>query len=461
MAKKTSTEMPSGYRFLQDLLPDLNYVIDKRRSAKAYYSYFLNRVLEMFEYKNLPDTIPHEILDKYLMINGIACITKDPDSQLRVFYGNLGGKQDCYYRPTEFIIANPHFKETFSKNCIVLGDEPHDGVLIRNDHCWQGLHAMLSRYSCLLAENTLTLRVSDVLLRITTMLSAPTDKEKVSAEEFLRSIENGELGVIAENAFFDGVKMQNPPSNNGSYLTQFIEYQQYLKGSFYNEVGLSANYNMKREAIGKGESTLDQDALLPLCENMLKARREDLTKVNEMYGTDISVDFSSAWKENMLQAKLILLQQSKEAGLASEESVSQLRSGNDDKSGDEMGQEERGSDEDETWRVSEDETVDSGDSAEDSSKIEDIRDGETGEDSAAGKNEEENTADGSKINDISRDESLEDLDKTLDDALSQLTADKKDPVYENMNLNAEGGDINESGGMGEETTDSKEDISGS
>jgi hypothetical protein len=118
----------------------------------------------------------------------------------------------------------------------------------------------------------------------------------------LKSIEKGELGVIGESAFHEGVEMQSPPSNNGSYLTQFIEYQQYLKGSFYNEIGLSANYNMKREAIGKGESTLDEDALLPLCDNMLTCRREDLAKVNEMYGTDISVEFSSSWLENRIEA---------------------------------------------------------------------------------------------------------------------------------------------------------------
>lgn len=452
MAKKTSIEMPSGYRFLQDILPDLQYVTDKKRSAKAYYSYFLNRVLEMFEYKNLPDTIPHEILDKYLMINGIACITKDPDDQLRVFYGNLGGKQDCYYRPTEFIIANPHFKKTFSKNCKVLGDDEHDGVLMRNDSCWQGLHAMLSRYSCLLAENTLTLRVSDVLLRITTMLSAPTDKEKVSAEEFLHSIENGELGVIAENAFFDGVKMQNPPSNNGSYLTQFIEYQQYLKGSFYNEVGLSANYNMKREAIGKGESTLDQDSLLPLCENMLKTRREDIEKVNQMYGTDISVDFSSAWKENILQSKLILLSQSKEAGLSL---VSQL-SGESDEELDSV--ESRSIETEEEGEIDEveksggDETDISSDSLGDSSETEDAGNGETAEERSGEELDSDETEgdNNSEINDLSQDESFDKLDDILDDALSQLS------IPDNMNM--EGGDEDESGSLEERESDGEDDL---
>ena len=459
MAKKSQVEMPSGYRFLQDIMPDLNYVLDKRRSAKAYYSYFLNRVLEMFEYKNLPDTIPHEVLDKYLMINGIACITKDPDSQLRVFYGNLGGKQDCYYRPTKFIIANPHFKETFSKECVVLGDlEEHDGVLMRNDSCWQGLHAMLSRYSCLLAENTLTLRVSDVLLRITTMLSAPTDKEKVSAEEFLRSIENGELGVIAENAFFDGVKMQNPPSNNGSYLTQFIEYQQYLKGSFYNEVGLSANYNMKREAIGKGESTLDQDALLPLCENMLKTRREDLARVNEMFGTDISIDFSSSWKENMLEAKLTLLQKASEANLKPTSQLSEVdevESGSVDESRSEIGQDEKGSEVDATKESSGTGADNSDGGSGDSSEAQDTGSNETegetedtGSDTDEAEGRDETHPD--NINDLSQDAAFDELDKTLDESLSQLE------VSDNM----EGGIVDGSEPMDEGKSDSEDDLSG-
>ena len=455
---------PEGYRFLNDIIPDLNYVIDKRKSAKAYYSYFLNRCVEMFEYKNLPDTIPHEILDKYLFCNGIACITKDPDSQLRVFYGNLGGVQDCYYRPTRFIIANPHFKTTFSKEAIVLGDEKHDGVLLRNDSCWLGLHPMLSRYSCLLAENTLTLRVSDVLLRITAMLSAPTDKEKIAAQEFIDSIEDGRLSVIGENPFFEGIKMQNPPSNNGSYLTQFIEYQQYLKGSFYNEIGLSANYNMKREAIGKGESTLDQDALLPLCENMLKCRQEDLTKVNEMFGTNILVDFSSSWKENMLEAKLALLSMSTEAGLSLP--TTSTTSTSSQSGGAELTKDVSGGDQVESTSVeieSQDEPEVGGDDVNDEeaaieeqstdtvegSETESAKENDIGDTAGAGDNEE------SKVNDISVDETFAQLDKKLDEALSILEAEKQEPIM------MEGDDENGFGSVDEETSDGEGDISGS
>lgn len=298
----------AGYKHLEIVTDFEKYVKDKKASAKAYYRYLLTRMLRMFQYKNLPDTIPHEILDRYLFENGIACIT-EVEGELYVFYGNLGGPMDVYYRPTEFIISNPHIRkggELFTANVPVFKSNLSDvgeptGVLIRNDTEWQGLHPLLARYAYLMAENVLTLRTADVMLRIIALLTAKTDKERAASLEYLKSIEKGELGVIGESSFHEGVEMQSPPSNNGSYLTQFIEYQQYLKGSFYNEIGLAANYNMKREAIGKGESTLDADALLPLCDNMLKTRKEDLAKVNKMFGTEIEVEFSSAWLENRIE----------------------------------------------------------------------------------------------------------------------------------------------------------------
>lgn len=309
----------AGYKHLEIPGNFERFVKDKKQSANAYYRYLLARLTRMFEYKNLPDTIPHHILDRYLFNNGIALITKVND-KLYCFYGNAGGPQDVYYRPCQFIVANPHIVGDdgieFSANITVFENDRYPelgeptGVLMRNDTEWFGLAPLLSRYSYLMAENTLTLRTADVLLRITSLLTAPSDKERAAALEYLKAMENGNLGVIGESAFFDGIKLQSPPSNNGSYLTQFIEYQQYLKGSFYNEIGLSANYNMKREAIGKGESTLDEDALLPLCDDMLLCRKQDLERVNNMFGTEIEVSFSSAWLENMIETKSTLVEMS-------------------------------------------------------------------------------------------------------------------------------------------------------
>ena len=55
---------------------------------------------------------------------------------------------------------------------------------------------------------------------------------------------------------------------------------------------------MKRESINSGESQLNEDMLHPLIDNMLKEREDGIKRVNNMFGTNISVKFNSAWEIN-------------------------------------------------------------------------------------------------------------------------------------------------------------------
>ena len=291
----------------------LNYdrsevITDKDKCARTYAGYFYTRLLKMFHYEGLPETIPQDVLEYYLLRNGSCFITKakipgcqqpgtqvggdDGDENLFAFIGNPGGVHDAYYRPTLYVCSNPYLNITFEKP--MWGDE---GVFCINDSMWIGLDPLIQRYSYLMAENVLTMRTADIMLRIVALISASDDRTKESADQFLQDIEDGKLGTIGDNPFFEGVKMQSPPSNNGSYLTQFIELHQYYKGSFYNEIGLQANFNMKREAIGVGEAAMSEDSLLPLCDDMLEKRKEMCEKLNSLYGLNVTVDFASAWKQ--------------------------------------------------------------------------------------------------------------------------------------------------------------------
>lgn len=316
-------------------------ITDKERCARTYAGYFYTRLLKMFKYDGLPDTIPQDVLEYYLLRNGSCFITKakvpscqeagtqvgaDDDEQLFAFIGNPGGVHDAYYRPTLYVVSNPYLHLTFEKP--MWGDE---GVFCINDSMWIGLDPLIKRYSYLMAENVLTMRTADIMLRIVALISASDDKTKAAADEYLQDIEDGKLGAIGDNPFFEGVKMQSPPSNNGSYLTQFIELHQYYKGSFYNEIGLQANFNMKREAIGVGEAAMSEDSLLPLCDDMLEKRKEMCEKLNSLYGLNVTVDFASAWKQTREEI---------EFDLEAKKSDSQLSA----KGGEEIAEEEIGED---------------------------------------------------------------------------------------------------------------------
>lgn len=298
-------------------------VLDKEKSANAYSGYMYLRLLEMFEYKNLPDTIPQDFLEYYLLRNG-SCFITEEQSQLWCFIGNPGGEPDPYYRPTLYVCSNPALNITIEK--YMWGDE---GVFCVNDSMWLGLDPLIRRYSYLMAENLISMRSADIMLRIVALLSAHDDASKASADQYIKDLVDGKLTAVGDNPFFEGITLQSPPSNNGSYLTQFIELHQYYKGSFFNEIGLRANFNMKREAIGVGEAALGEDSLLPLCDNMLAKRKEFCDRVNSLYGTDISVDFTSIWKDKRKEAELDLASKEAEIDAAKSTMV------NSDQKGDE------------------------------------------------------------------------------------------------------------------------------
>ena len=86
-------------------------------------------------------------------------------------------------------------------------------------------------------------------------------------------------------------------------ITEIIEAIQYNKGSEYNELGLNAAFNMKREAINEAEANINDDILMPYCETMLLSRREALEELKEKTGLEITVDFSSAWKKTVNKDK--------------------------------------------------------------------------------------------------------------------------------------------------------------
>ena len=262
---------------------------DKELAVRNYIAYMLDRTQRIFEYTGLPDTVPARMLEFLLQVNGYACFT-EVNGDLYAFYGGLGGEPDAYYRPTICVVANPFLK--FNKTLKI----DTDCVIMRNDSLLYGLLPLFSRYATAMAENDISFRLSSVNTRIEFLLSAPDDATKKAAEKFLKDIEEGKQGVIASNEFLEGIKAQEVGRSMRTF-TDLIEYQQYLKASWFNEIGLNANYNMKREKLSTTESQMNNDALLPLVEDMLEQRRVALEKINEMFGTNISVDFASSWEK--------------------------------------------------------------------------------------------------------------------------------------------------------------------
>lgn len=297
-------------------------ILDKKRSIYNYVMLMFDRTNQMFEYTGLPDTIPAYMLELYLQINGHVCVT-EVEGKLYALPGGLGGAPDPYYRPTLYVAANPGLG--FSKSLRILNHLPPFGkqayqgecVLVRNDTNLRGLFYLFSRFATELAENDVSIRAAQINSRQQTMIAASTDSQIASANAYYDNLEKGKITAVADQAFLDGVKVSNVSTQGANSIIQLIELQQYLKASWYNEIGLNANFNMKREYLSEEELRSSTDVLLPLIDNMLSCREEAISAINSTYGTNITVKKNSAWQNK--QEEVDTEQDIKEAEVAATE----------------------------------------------------------------------------------------------------------------------------------------------
>lgn len=299
-----------------------NILQDKEKMLQALTFQMLNKTTKIFRYDNLPDTIEEKDLETLLQVNGFA-IWHKVDDKLYVFTGGLGGEPNVYYLPTIATVANPALN--YSKN-LKIGEEC---VVMQNDYYYQGLMPLFNKYGNLLVEAELSLKYAILNARIPALIQADNENSLRSAQDFIQKVIDGkDYGIISNKEFFDGVRTQD--FHKSSSIKDLIEAIQYIKGSWYNEIGLNAAFNMKREAINEAEATLNEDILYPNLDTMLECRRIALEKVNQMYGTNITVDFDSVWKQNREQEALALEMEEAEIESLTAESMTEGEESNED-----------------------------------------------------------------------------------------------------------------------------------
>ena len=262
---------------------------NKTGNIKTLNIQMLNKTASMFEYEGLPETIPYFELEKILQTNGYGFITEH-NGALYCFSGSLGGEQDAYLNYKDFIISNAplnFFKQLNIEN---------EGVLIKNDDYMQGLLPIFERYNTFIVENDINIMLYGYNTRTQKLISASDDKTKQSAELFVKRSVEGEIAIIGENGLFEGVKLHAVPSSQSGGVNSLIVLQQYLKGSMFNEVGLSATFNMKRERLLSSEVDQSEGSLLALVYNMLKCRLEAIEKINAKYNLQIKIKLGGVWE---------------------------------------------------------------------------------------------------------------------------------------------------------------------
>ena len=265
----------------------VNYVVtNKTENINNIIDSTLNKTLTMFLYSGLPDTIPIEELEKILQLNGSGFITMI-DDKLVVLQGNYNyEKVDIYNRPYEINCYLPD-KRKYQTFKIA------DGVVIKNDYLERGLQPIFKKWGYLINESEITLTVANRFKRMVKTFIANDDPTAESVKSYLNKIDSGETSLIIGNILWDSIKVDG--ETNSNTLHELIEYDNYIKSELYKEIGLYSNDNMKKERLVKSEIETGLNSIYPLVDNMLNCREQAISKINEKYDTNITVEFTSSW----------------------------------------------------------------------------------------------------------------------------------------------------------------------
>lgn len=271
-----------------------DYSPKKKNLIKYFIRQMLRRTAQMFEWKGLPPKIPQRDMELMIQINGYCGIIQHEGDYYAV-WGGLGGKPNWDYMPTNLVVANPYLKLSKTYNIYDTPDGEKDVVIIPNDTMYEGLIPMLSFHSELLTEIQLTKRVTSIVHRMPSLPVAPDSNIKEDIDDFFDDLMEGELKSIASTNFLKDVGSLPLSDSGRNIITQVLEMEQYQKASLFNDLGMQMNYNMKRETITSSEAQLGEGSLLPLCEDMLYQRKKACEELKELFGLEVSVEFSSAW----------------------------------------------------------------------------------------------------------------------------------------------------------------------
>ena len=271
------------------------YMKNKTQNKIRYSGYanlLWNTLLEMFEYDNLPDSIPKRFLESVLHSTGEVFVSRI-NGKLIASHGTLSGEVDDYGLGTECIAVCPTGEAHGTRGIDVAYG-------INNDTATPDM--LLYWVAHLLAETDKSIKLNVIYSRLLKIPKVSNEKDKAMFEDLIKKVMNGETQAFASTNALDlefgaGTECFELTDANKidklPYLTQFFD--DCLK-RFYNFYGQPMQ-NQNKRAQSISDEIHGQDSvsfIIPM--QMLRCRQALCEEINRIFGTDISVKFSPVWE---------------------------------------------------------------------------------------------------------------------------------------------------------------------
>lgn len=276
-----------------DIYDDLKSKNRECLRISQYAEFFYTSLMEMFTYDGLPESLPKRFLESILLRTGSVFVWKDGDD-LICSTGTLGGEVDAYGLGTRAIATalNGHTKEGDRDKDIIFG--------INND--LQSPETFILWLIHICNEIDLSLDLNVLYSRYLPAPLVRDDKTKRAFDEYIQKLTRGEMtAILSDNVLNNelGINEQVLEITDVNRIDK-VQYLSRLRDDmlkqFYNRYGqaLQTQNKSAQQTTDEVHGMDSASFIIPL--NMYKCRLDMVNKINEIFGTDITIRFSDPWR---------------------------------------------------------------------------------------------------------------------------------------------------------------------
>lgn len=251
------------------------------RTYLQYYNRLLELAINMYEWKNLPDTVDERFLELTLFSDGMAVYFRDEILGDLCLQTMIGGNLDVYRIPME--------RTAYAANGYQVRLDPTNSVIIFNNYTHTNSMLDIEMYAHRLYNIERTIDVN-VNAQKTPVMVIGSEAQRLTLKNLMMQYDGNEPFIYGDDKL--NVNALNVLRLDAPYVADKLNI---LKRQIWNEaltyLGIENSNTEKKERLVTDEITSNLGGVEAQRFCRLNARRKAADQINAMFGTNITVDF--------------------------------------------------------------------------------------------------------------------------------------------------------------------------